>query len=30
MDLVWIGVICGIIGVGVVGYFVRYVLKQNP
>ncbi len=29
MDLVWIGVICGIIGVGVVGYFARYVLKQD-
>ncbi len=28
MDLVWIAVICGILGVGVVGYFARYVLKQ--
>jgi len=30
MDLVWIAVICSILGVGVVGYFARYVLKQNP
>jgi K(+)-stimulated pyrophosphate-energized sodium pump len=29
MDLVWICVICGILGAGVVGYFARYVLKQN-
>ena len=29
MDLVWICVICGILGVGVVGYFARYVLKQD-
>jgi len=28
MDLVWISVICGILGVGIVGYFVRYVLRQ--
>ena len=30
MDLVWICVICGIMGAGLVGYFVRYVLKQDP
>jgi K(+)-stimulated pyrophosphate-energized sodium pump len=30
MDLVWICVICGILGGCVVGYFVRYVLKQDP
>ena len=29
MDLAWIGVICGVIGAGVVGYFARYVLKQD-
>jgi K(+)-stimulated pyrophosphate-energized sodium pump len=29
MDLVWISVICGIIGACVAGYFVRYVLKQH-
>ena len=29
MDLVWICVICGILGVCVVGYFARYVLKQH-
>jgi len=29
MDLVWISVICGILGGCVVGYFVRYVLKQD-
>lgn len=28
MDLVWISVICGILGAGVVGYFVRFVLRQ--
>ena len=30
MDLVWIGVICGILGGCVVGYFIRYVLRQDP
>ena len=30
MDLVWIAVICGILGVVVVGYFARYVLRQSP
>ena len=30
MDLVWIAVICGILGVVVVGYFTRYVLRQSP
>jgi len=29
MDLVWISVICGILGLLVVGYFARYVLKQH-
>jgi K(+)-stimulated pyrophosphate-energized sodium pump len=29
MDLVWICVIVGLIGVGVVAYFVRYVLRQD-
>ena len=29
MDLTWICVICGILGGCVVGYFVRYVLKQD-
>ncbi|MEA3254191.1 MAG: sodium-translocating pyrophosphatase [Chloroflexota bacterium] len=29
MDLVWICVIVGIVGAGVVGYFVRYVLAQD-
>jgi len=29
MDLVWIGVICAIIGGCAVAYFVRYVLKQD-
>ena len=29
MDLVWICVICGILGAGLVGYFVRYVLQQD-
>jgi len=29
MDLVWIAVICGILGAGVVGYFARYVLRQD-
>ena len=29
MDLVWICVICALIGGGLVGYFIRYVLKQN-
>jgi len=28
MDLVWISVICAILGGGVVGYFARYVLRQ--
>jgi len=28
MDLVWISVICGILGAGVVVYFARYVLRQ--
>ena len=28
-DLVWICVIVGLIGAGVVGYFVRYVLRQD-
>ena len=30
MDLVWIAVICSVFGVGIVGYFARYVLKQQP
>jgi len=30
MDLVWICVIVGLIGAGVVAYFVRYVLRQDP
>lgn len=30
MDLIWISVICGIIGFATVFYFVRYVLGQNP
>ena len=30
MDLKWIAVICGVLGILVVGYFARYVLKQNP
>lgn len=30
MDLVWIGIFCGILGVLTVGYFARYVLKQDP
>lgn len=30
MDLIWISVICGIIGFATVFYFVRYVLEQNP
>lgn len=29
MDLVWISVITGLVGVAVVAYFVRYVLKQD-
>jgi len=29
MDLVWICVIAGLVGAGVVAYFVRYVLKQD-
>ena len=29
MDLIWICVICGILGGCVVGYFARYVLKQD-
>jgi len=29
MDLIWICVISAVIGGGLVGYFVRYVLKQN-
>ncbi len=29
MDLIWICVIVGLIGAGVVGYFVRYVLAQD-
>jgi K(+)-stimulated pyrophosphate-energized sodium pump len=29
MDLVWICVIVGLVGTGVVAYFVRYVLKQD-
>ena len=29
MDLVWVSVICGIIGLGIVGYFARYVLNQD-
>ncbi len=29
MDLIWIGVISAIIGAGVIGYFARYVLKQD-
>ena len=29
MDLVWICVICGILGGCLVGYFVRYVLRQD-
>jgi len=30
MDLMWISVICGIIGFATVIYFVRYVLRQSP
>ncbi len=30
MDLVWIGVIAGLVGAAVVAYFVRYVLRQYP
>ena len=30
MDLVWIGIIAGLVGVAVAVYFARYVLKQNP
>jgi K(+)-stimulated pyrophosphate-energized sodium pump len=30
MDLVWISVICGILGFGTVIYFARYVLRQTP
>jgi len=30
MDLIWICVICGIVGACVAAYFVRYVLKQHP
>jgi len=30
MDLVWICVIVGLIGAGVVAFFVRYVLRQDP
>jgi K(+)-stimulated pyrophosphate-energized sodium pump len=30
MDLVWISVICGILGFATVVYFVRYVLRQPP
>jgi len=30
MDLVWIGIIVGLVGVAVAVYFARYVLKQNP
>ncbi len=30
MDLIWISVICGILGFVTVGYFVRYVLKETP
>ncbi len=30
MDLVWIGVITGLVGAAVVAYFARYVLKQDP
>jgi K(+)-stimulated pyrophosphate-energized sodium pump len=30
MDLVWISVICAIIGACTVGYFARYILKQSP
>jgi K(+)-stimulated pyrophosphate-energized sodium pump len=30
MDLVWIGVIAGLVGAAVAAYFARYVLKQNP
>ena len=29
MDLVWIAVICGVLAAGVVGYFARYVLRQD-
>jgi len=29
MDLVWICVITGLVGAGVVAYFVRYVLRQD-
>ena len=29
MDLIWICVICGILGAGLVGYFIRYVLGQD-
>lgn len=29
MDLVWIGVITGLVGVAAVAYFVRYVLRQD-
>jgi Na+/H+-translocating membrane pyrophosphatase len=29
MDLVWICVIAGLVGAGVVAYFVRYVLRQD-
>jgi K(+)-stimulated pyrophosphate-energized sodium pump len=28
MDLIWISVLCGILGLLVTGYFIRYVLKQ--
>ena len=30
MDLVWICVIVGLVGAGVVAYFARYVLRQDP
>ena len=29
MDLVWISVLCGILGLLVAGYFTRYVLRQH-
>ncbi len=29
MDLMWISVVAGIVGIGIVAYFVRYVLRQD-
>ncbi len=30
MDLIWISVLCGILGFATVAYFVRYLLRQSP